>query len=142
MNTRLVHGTSLIVRGKGFLIQGPSAVGKSDLALRLLYEADGILISDDYTDVKEIDGKWQLSSPKATKGILEVRGLGLVVLPDHQKVETGPLDFVITLSDSPLRRLPEPEQCSIFKVPLYSMTSFEPSLISKILVLANNLSFL
>lgn len=153
----LVHGTSLFLRGpfveeeraspakpargRGILIQGQSGAGKSDLALRLLYEADAQLIADDYTLVQKKKSYWSLTCPRPIKGFLEVRGLGLAQIAPEKRLEEAPLDIVLYLSKASkndgAERLPEPKRCPLFDVPSFSLPSFEGSLLSKVLLIAD-----
>jgi serine kinase of HPr protein (carbohydrate metabolism regulator) len=64
---------------KGVLIQGPSGVGKSDLALRAL----GLgfrLVSDDRTLLWASQGRLYGRCPPAIAGLIEARGLGVMPL--------------------------------------------------------------
>ena len=62
---------------RGALIEGPSGIGKSDLALRCL--AAGLrLVSDDRTVVWSSGGRLFGACPAPIAGLIEARGLGLV----------------------------------------------------------------
>ena len=73
-----LHGTLVEVFGIGVLIQGDSAVGKSEAALGLL-EKGHRLISDDVVKVKKKeDGSLIGSGPKLTRHMMEIRGIGII----------------------------------------------------------------
>lgn len=74
-----LRGTCIAVEGSGVLLRGPSGCGKSDLALRLI-EAGARLVADDYTDVVEAGGRIFAMPPSELRGLLEVRGIGIVRL--------------------------------------------------------------
>jgi serine kinase of HPr protein (carbohydrate metabolism regulator) len=65
---------------KGALIQGPSGVGKSDLALRALDEGFR-LVADDRVVLFVSGGALFGRAPDSLRGLIEVRGLGIVLQP-------------------------------------------------------------
>ena len=77
--TRL-HGVLVDVYGIGILITGESGIGKSETALELIKRGHR-LVTDDAVDIKEIDGDLIGSSPRVTRGMLEVRGIGIIDVP-------------------------------------------------------------
>lgn len=108
----------MVWRGHGLLIEGPSGAGKSDLALRLL-EAGASLVADDLV-LLERRGAHLIASAPALPGHLEVRGLGIVVLPC---VPSARLDRVVRLTAfSAIPRLPEPLVTTILGIALGTVT--------------------
>jgi HPr kinase/phosphorylase len=84
----LVHGTCVALGKRAALLRGGSGSGKSDLALRFLSlppEA-GLafsLVADDQVDIEAKEGQTLVASAPATlAGKLEVRGLGIVTVPN------------------------------------------------------------
>lgn len=75
----LLHATCVSIGGDGVLIRGPSGRGKSDLALRLIDDGAN-LVADDYVNVRASAGNLLASPPSETRGLMEIRGLGLVAL--------------------------------------------------------------
>lgn len=72
------HGTLVEVFGVGVLIQGDSAVGKSEAALGLI-ERGHRLISDDVVKVKKKEGSYLEGSGAAlTRHHMEIRGIGII----------------------------------------------------------------
>jgi HPr kinase/phosphorylase len=72
------HGTLVEVFGVGVLIQGDSAVGKSEAALGLI-ERGHRLISDDSVRVKKKEGAYLEGSGAAhTRHHMEIRGIGII----------------------------------------------------------------
>ena len=71
-----IHATCVSVDGKGVLLRGPSGVGKSDLALRLI-EGGGMLVSDDQVVLCRHHQQLIASPPASLAGLLEVRGVGI-----------------------------------------------------------------
>jgi len=76
--TTSCHGTLVEVFGVGVLIQGDSAVGKSEAALGLI-ERGHRLISDDIVKVKKKEGSHLEGSGVAlTRHLMEIRGIGII----------------------------------------------------------------
>ena len=76
--TLLLHGVCMEVLGKGVLLSGDPAIGKSELALALISRGHR-LVADDATEFYKT-GSNTLSGrcPKVLQDFLEVRGLGLI----------------------------------------------------------------
>lgn len=100
--TETIRGTTVAIGGRGVLLRGKSGSGKSDLALRLI-DRGGILVSDDYTEVREQGGRLLAVAPAAIAGKIEIRGVGIVELSSATDI---PLCLVAELDQSP-ERLPE-----------------------------------
>ena len=104
-----VHATTVAVRRRGewqgVMILGPSGVGKSDLALRLIARG-WRLVSDDYTQVWASGGAVHASAPASIAGRIEVRGVGIV------SAATRPMARVVlavACVPEAVERLPEPQ---------------------------------
>lgn len=126
-----VQGTCVALDGHGVLIRGPSGSGKSDLALRLI--DDGArLVADDYTAVSIDDGTVTASAPEPIRGLLEVRGLGIL------RVDASPPVRVVVVVDldasATVERLPAPAATDIVGVcvPLVRLAAFEASAAAKV----------
>jgi HPr kinase/phosphorylase len=72
-----MHGVLVDVYGIGILIIGESGIGKSEAALELIKRGHR-LIADDAVDIKEIDEILYGTCPYITRGMLEVRGMGII----------------------------------------------------------------
>jgi len=88
---------------RGVLILGPSGAGKSRLALALI-EAGAQLVADDQVLLTADKGALFACAPRATRGLIEVRGLGLVRLAARRLAR---IVLAVDLADAPAR-LPEP----------------------------------
>ena len=126
-----VYGTTVAVDGDGVLLRGPSASGKSDLALRLI-DSGAALVADDQTVVARENGAVVASPPAALAGKMEVRGLGIVTLP---ALPAAPLKLVVDLDETDaVERLPATVSTSLLGVdiPVMRLAAFEGSAPAKI----------
>lgn len=72
------HGTFVTLFGLGVLLQGPSGVGKSEIALSLI-ERGHRLVADDLVQIRlEEDSKLIGSAPELGQHHMEIRGLGII----------------------------------------------------------------
>jgi serine kinase of HPr protein (carbohydrate metabolism regulator) len=112
---------------RGALIEGPSGVGKSDLALRAL-DAGFRLVADDRVVAFAAGGKPWGKPPAPLAGLIEVRGLGVV---DVAALPFCEIALVIRCVPAPERveRLPEPRFTSIagVSVPVFDLWPREPA---------------
>ena len=101
--TMSVHGTMMNIYGKGVLITGKSGVGKSELALDLINRGH-MLIADDLVELSHVNNYIKCSAPDNIKGMLEVRGIGIVDIKrtfgGHSFLNSCNLDFIIHLVSS------------------------------------------
>lgn len=104
----IVHGSCVAIGGHGVLLTGPSGSGKSDCALRLLDDG-AMLVSDDSTcltpDPHSATATLTATAPATIKGLLEIRGLGIV---RWDSVDNVPLRLVINACDgTQVSRMPD-----------------------------------
>jgi serine kinase of HPr protein (carbohydrate metabolism regulator) len=92
---------------RGVLIEGPSGAGKSDLALRAL-DAGFRLVADDRTMVFASGGRPFGRAAPPLGGLIEVRGLGVVVESGLRCVEIGLVARCVRTA-SEIDRCPEPD---------------------------------
>lgn len=146
------HGTLINFKGKGVLLLGPSASGKSDLALRLIappapYASEKIpthLVADDQVEIsiETIQGEQMLlgSAPETLKGLLEVRHIGIKSVP---YLEKSTIDYVIKLKKyDEIERLPaenlEIELMEGHPLPLFHIDPFEASALNKLYLIIDS----
>lgn len=79
MKTKLPNVTAVAIDGRGLLIAGEAGAGKSSLALALI-DRGATLIGDDGIVIDDESGHPVACPPKTTRGLLEVRNVGLVEL--------------------------------------------------------------
>lgn len=126
-----IHATVVSVDGKGVVLRGPSASGKSDLALRLI-DCGALLVADDRCDLVNTDSGLMASAPDRIAGLLEVRGLGVYRL-EHASLAPVALVVDLTSADT-IERLPEPATCTDWgpSIPCIKLAPFEASAPAKI----------
>jgi hypothetical protein len=132
-----LHATSIVFCGRGLLLVGASGSGKSDLALRIM-DAGGSLISDDYTELSVKDDQLFGSPPDAIKGMIEVRGVGLLKVP---YIRSARLDVLVMCeSKTVIERLPPVIHTNIEGIRLrqLSLYPFESSAVAKLRAFLQN----
>jgi len=83
-----IHASCIAVGRHGVLLLGASGSGKSDLALRLI-DQGAVLVADDRTILYMEKGLLHARAPASIKGLLEVRGLGIVKLQSRANVRVS-----------------------------------------------------
>jgi RNase adaptor protein for sRNA GlmZ degradation len=96
-----VHATAVALGGRAVLLLGPSGVGKSDLALRLI-DRGWRLVADDRVVLTAADGVLHADAPAPLEGQIEVRGVGIVAEPTAPAVVALAIDLAL-----PPERLPD-----------------------------------
>lgn len=98
------HGSVVDIAGAGVFLRGPSASGKSDLALRLM-DRGAILVADDQVLITHKSAGLRAAAPDSLYGLLEVRGVGIISVP---AIKGTIVRLVVDLVDSiAVQRLPE-----------------------------------
>lgn len=116
---------------------GPSGSGKSDLALRIM-DAGGALISDDYTQLMVLENQLFGSAPENIKGMIEVRGVGLLRVPT---IRSARMDFLIVCDrKESIERLPPLIHTQIegIKLRQLHLYPFESSAVAKLRAFLQN----
>ena len=85
MDEANIHASCVAIGRDGVLLLGKSGSGKSDLALRLI-DQGAVLVADDRTILYVKKGMLYARGPRAIKGLVEVRGLGIVRFPTRASV--------------------------------------------------------
>lgn len=114
-------------RWRGALLEGPSGIGKSDLALRAL-ESGFRLVADDRVTVFVSGGRLYGAAPAPLHGLLEVRGLGVEPQP---AIALSEVSLVVRCIDAPsgVERLPDPRFETLLgvSVPVFDLWPLEPA---------------
>jgi len=107
-----VHGDLLDIFAVGVLLIGDSGLGKSECALELIYRGHR-LVADDVVEVFRIRQDQLIGqAPEKGRGVLEVRGLGIINIDQLFGAaairDFKPIDLIIRLvseNSSPVERL-------------------------------------
>ena len=113
---------------RGVLIEGPSGAGKSDLALRALDQGFR-LVADDRVLLWAADGRLWGRAPDTIRGLIEVRGVGVLPVTPIAFCEIG---LKVRLERP--ERLPDPATETVLgiAVPLLAADPFEASAPAKL----------
>lgn len=122
----LLHATCVALGPRGVLLRGPSGAGKSDLALRLI-DRGAWLVADDQVEVVVEAGELVARCPAAIRGLLEVRGIGLVTMAATRQIPLALVADLVPVSEVP--RLPADDRVSIADISLsrIALNPFEHS---------------
>jgi HPr kinase/phosphorylase len=105
-----VHASAVLAGARAVLIRGPSASGKSRLALELIQAAEaGLLrfarlVGDDRLHLEAAGGRLLVRPAEALAGLIEVRGAGLMRMPYEPVAVVG---LVVDLAAADTERLPQ-----------------------------------
>lgn len=131
--TANIHASCVSLNNKGILIIGASGLGKSDLCLRLIMERGARLVADDRVDLRNVEGQIVASAPEVLRGLLEVRGLGIIKQPYAPE---APVSLIVKLvgSYNEVERLPDPVFYELegARISQISLWAFEPSAVLKV----------
>ncbi len=109
----LIHGSAVafeLPEGRaGVLITGKPGAGKSELALELM-AMGARLVADDQTQLHVDGGVVQMSPPATIRGLIEMRGIGLI---RAKALELAPLAVMVDLDTTETERLPPLRMCDV-----------------------------
>ena len=127
----LYYGSCVEFMQSGILICGSSGCGKSDLCLRLI-DQGAKLVSDDQTVIENENNALIARCPANIKGLLEIRGIGIVEIPSIEQTE---IRLKLILQDSmKIDRMPSKKRELIenVEIPVFELDAFSLSAIIKI----------
>ena len=110
----ILHASCVALGGRGLLILGPSGVGKSALALRLI-SLGAALVADDQTEVVRRGDRLVASCPPQIRGLIEARGIGLLRTTPADSAEIA---LVADLAQTETMRLPPTRRITILGCPV------------------------
>jgi len=106
--TRLHQATAVAIGDRALLIEGPPGSGKSSLALALI-DRGAQLIGDDGVALVQRAGRLFASPPTATRGLIEVRNVGILPV---DVVEDVAVALVIRLDPDAPRHVEQATTCA------------------------------
>jgi HPr kinase/phosphorylase len=131
--TERIHATALAFGEHAVLLRGPSGSGKSDLALRCLGLAPSQLVpgavrlvGDDQVLLKSSGEEIWASPPDSLRGLLEVRGLGIVQVGWVARARVALVVDLVT--SGTIERFPDPwpqEEILNVRLPRVCLSPFE-----------------
>ncbi len=128
-----LHGSCVALEHDGVLILGPSGAGKSDLVLRLIGRG-WTLVADDQVEILADGGALFATPPAPLRGMLEIRGLGL--MRDLAVTSPARLRLAVALLEpgAAMPRLPDPSTWSAHHIalPQVALRGLEPSAPDKV----------
>lgn len=110
MTEPTIHASAVLVGSRAVLIRGRAGAGKSHLVLGLLEAARaGLvpfarLVTDDRAHVEAVNGRLLVRPPAALRGLVEMRGVGIIRLPYEGTAVVG---LVVDLASEQGARLPD-----------------------------------
>lgn len=110
--SRTIHATCVAFGARAALLLGPSGSGKSDLALRAIFEQGAKLVADDRVLLTRQGSRLRAAAPPEAAragltGALEARGLGILALPPaRRRVRAAVALAVALVPPGEVERLP------------------------------------
>jgi serine kinase of HPr protein (carbohydrate metabolism regulator) len=124
---RAHQATAVAIGGRSVLIEGEPGSGKSSLALALI-DRGAVLIGDDAVMLEYRAGHILARPHPQTRGLIEVRGLGLLPTP---VCEEAPVALVLRLDPAAPRFIERADSTALLEVilPLVSLAPGYPALV-------------
>lgn len=127
-----IHASCISIGSHGVLLLGPSGSGKSDLTLRLMSKG-AMLVADDQVVLTRDEHHLLIASvDDSIRGLLEVRGVGLVRYPIAANI---PVRLAVQLVErQEVEHIPSPASYKQLEVniPLISLHGYDASTPEKI----------
>lgn len=103
------QASCVAIAGRAVLIEGSPGIGKSSLSLALI-DRGAVLVGDDSVLLTPEGGQLVARPHPATRGLLEVRNLGLLTFP---VCEAAPVSLILRLDSAAPRYVEAAERCVI-----------------------------
>ncbi len=97
-----LHASTVVINGKAVAIAGPSGIGKTGLAFRLM-SLGATLLADDITWLKSTEDGLIAQCPPPLSGLIEARGVGILNVPS---APPAPLSLIVDLGTPETDRVP------------------------------------
>jgi serine kinase of HPr protein (carbohydrate metabolism regulator) len=112
--SRAHQATAVAIGHRALMIEGAPGTGKSSLALALI-DRGGMLIGDDSLLLEAVGGQLIARVHPNTRGLLELRGLGLLPFPVR---EAAPVALVLRLDEQAPRYIEAADETEMLGVAL------------------------
>lgn len=122
------QATCVAIAGRGVMIEGAPGTGKSSLALMLI-DRGAVLVGDDSLLLERRDGQLIAHPHPQTRGLIEVRNLGLIAMP---VCEAAPLALAIRLDADAPRFIDCAESRALFGLELPGVTLWPDNAVNAI----------
>ncbi|MET0309536.1 MAG: aldolase [Sphingomonas sp.] len=125
VSSETVQAACVAVNGRAVLIESRADEARIDLLLRMI-DRNAVLVADDCTICQRQDGALLATAPTASRGRIDVRGLGVVELSHAERV---PVDLLVVILDAS-SRFPEDEdkrRIAGIDVPALTLAPLDPS---------------
>ena len=137
----LVQATCVVIGAGAVLIRGEPGSGKSTLAADLIAQSDETqfirLVGDDAVRVQASGGRLIASTPETTRGLVEMRGLGLRSVPFEPRAVIRLVVDLVPVET--IERLPEERgpgtQIAGIRLPNVTLPRCDPANAQRILAL-------
>lgn len=123
--TKLIQASAVAIDGRAVMIEGPSGIGKSSLALALI-DRGAVLIGDDGVRLARDGGTIIASPPPNISGKLEIRHVGIADVP----VTSAPLALIISLNADAPRLIDKAPMRDVLgaNIPVITLPAHDPIL--------------
>lgn len=131
----LLHASCAALGGDAVILLGPPGSGKSDLVLRLIQNPAWRLVADDQVAITSEAGALRVAPPASLRGLLEVRGIGIVAGLPVAEDPPPALRLAVHLVPRPeVPRLPEPTtwHCAGLGIPAVALHGHDASAPAKV----------
>jgi serine kinase of HPr protein (carbohydrate metabolism regulator) len=108
------QASAIAINGRAILIEGPTGSGKSSLALALL-DRGAQLVGDDSVMLEVSDQRLVAHPHPQTRGLLEVRNLGLIEYP---VCDAAPVCLIVKIDEKAERFIDQPQVLKILGQPI------------------------
>lgn len=128
IQTERLHASCVSIGSGGVLLVGKSGSGKSDLALRLMAKG-AMLVADDQVILRAEGDRLIASVDESIRGLLEIRGVGLVRYPVANNVPVRLVVELVPLEE--IEHIPTPKTYALLghnipKIAIYGFDSSSP----------------
>ncbi len=130
-----IHASCVSWHGKGILFLGDSGMGKSDICLRMVMDKQAKLVADDRVNIFIKGNRLFAEAPDNLKGLIEVRGLGIVSFPAKKRCQISLVVRVVSKRED-VERMPEKifYEYEGIKIPQIALYPFDVSSVDKVLL--------